>query len=64
MGQSLVVDSRARSQEEREPSLLCGLPKTALRHQGLVPLPRIDDTLDTLAGAKWFSTMDLKSGFW
>jgi hypothetical protein len=28
------------------------------------PLPQIDDTLDTLAGAKWFSILDLKGGYW
>jgi hypothetical protein len=28
------------------------------------PLPRIDDTLDTLAGAKNFSTWDWRSGYW
>lgn len=28
------------------------------------PLPRIDECLDSLSGAKWFSTMDLNSGFW
>lgn len=28
------------------------------------PLPRIDDILDQLSGNSWFSTLDLKNGYW
>ncbi|GBN63648.1 Retrovirus-related Pol polyprotein from transposon 297 [Araneus ventricosus] len=28
------------------------------------PLPRIDDTLDAVNRSQWFSTLDLKSGYW
>ena len=28
------------------------------------PLPRIDDTLDSLSGSSYFSTLEMRSGFW
>ena len=28
------------------------------------PLPRIDDILDTIAQAKYFTTLDLSAGYW
>lgn len=28
------------------------------------PLPKIDDTLDALAGSLWFSTLNFSNGYW
>ena len=36
----------------------------SLTRKDAYPLPRVDDTLDTLSGSKWFSTLDLISGYW
>ena len=36
----------------------------ALTRKDAYPLPRVDDTLDTLSGSKWFITIDLISGYW
>ena len=35
-----------------------------ITHKDSYPLPRTDDTIEALAEAKWFSTLDLKSGYW
>ena len=36
----------------------------AVTRKDAYPLLRVDETLDTLAGSKWFSTLDLISGYW
>ena len=36
----------------------------AVTRKDVYPLPRIDETLDTLGGAQYFTTLDLASGYW
>ncbi|UYV65349.1 K02A2.6-like [Cordylochernes scorpioides] len=35
-----------------------------ITEKDVYPLPRIDDTLDCLRGARFYSSMDLQSGYW
>jgi len=35
-----------------------------ITERDVYPLPRIDDILDRLAGSQYFSTLDMKQGYW
>jgi len=50
------------TQERRVHPFVCKVNEVT--QKDVYSIPRIDDTLDTLAEAKWFSTLDLKSGYW
>ena len=36
----------------------------AITHKDAYPLPKIEETLDSLSGAQYFSTLDLASSYW
>ena len=36
----------------------------SVTHKDAYPLPRIDETLETLSGSVYFTTLDLASGYW
>ena len=36
----------------------------AVTVEDVYPVPRTDDSLSALSGAKWFSKLDLYSGYW
>ena len=36
----------------------------SVTHKDAFPLPHIDDTLQSLSGSRWFSTIDLLGGYW
>ena len=36
----------------------------AITKKDSYPLPRIDDALDHITGSSWFSSLDLRSGYW
>jgi hypothetical protein len=36
----------------------------SLMHKAVWPLPRIDSCFDSLGGSTYFSTLDMRSGYW
>ena len=51
-------------QEKSEELVRKMLDEGVIEESNSYPLPQIDDTFTTLSGSAWFSTLDLKIGYW
>ncbi|GBM15785.1 Retrovirus-related Pol polyprotein from transposon 297 [Araneus ventricosus] len=61
----MVISSRACEKNNGEWRFCVDYRRlNKISKKDVYPLPHIDDALDCLAGAKIFSMMDLKSGYW
>ncbi|UYV82760.1 hypothetical protein LAZ67_22000761 [Cordylochernes scorpioides] len=68
--QNLISDDLSEEQQSQILSILKRHDKIfdknnePVTKKDVYPLPRIDDTLDSLKGTKFYSSMDLRSGYW
>ena len=58
------ITYRPSAEEGWEGAFLRRLPLNSVTRKDAYPIPRIDDTIDTLSGSKFFTTLDLASGYW